>query len=1154
MRSHGGRYVSVLCMGCVGMLMCARVQAVPMTSVAILADHAAGDEVAPLLSLLEARLSQDEQIQLLERTRIERMLAEQQLSTAGLTQRDSVIKAGRLLRVQAFVLLSLESATSAARPVTAAGQDNKLVQYPVPELPALQGELREPDTARAGSHAPTGRLVRVRVAETAHGLRLWESYESLEASNVEAVAGRIAERVRTAVGKIAQLDGQMVPVGIVDIHRVQLPEKYEYLARVLPGLLSARLSKEPRILMLERESLGTLLREKQLTEGPEAAFWNSAILIDGYLRPEDRGGVEVDLRLQQADNQELPAVRMSLDPNSPAASIAAAAARIVEVVSDSTPAGRWNPAEEAAEFYQQGQLLAAHERRESATIQFESAHALEPENVDYTAALFANELPTRQYISDSTGPAEGFGTYSDLQMAELTSVLVRQIRDQYHAGRLTAPYIWHHYARSLGSGLPLGYFSSHLSVTTEQVRLINRENRRIWVEMMEEASAQGSIYPAQPQLNALARIRLTGVSSDEPGPLLAHVRKVLNEAILPPEMGGRFPSPDDRCFFCEQGLYYFIIAGLLSGSHVQDSQEQVLSLWSRYVEELSTCGDPLVEFYACLVQAEQRLGRDSHPRDPQAALASCRKMVDILLNDLHSPHEPVSDAQKERLRKRVVNTLARVREADVNILWERICQPLVQARDARNLAIWYSFSKASSFLGETSERSSSLLAQTIDILETKRDDPQVVKTLALLQAQLKRFGPPMVRTDKKAGTGPGRIRATMLLRREDWPGAAYDRQFYNPREGTSLVTIMQDGTLWVGFGMGGANAPPPRSLGLAGFDLPRRQLQALWKVEFNVRGTIGISGLTVSGKQSYAAVPWIGIVELPGSAAAGRELIRAPRILTDRNGLPSLAITGMASAGERLWVAYGTGLYRGDEAGLGLYDPVAGSWESILCSTARGATPFNAGRSYELFALTPAPPDKLFFFVSGTYQRETETTTDGLWRMNVRTKELTYFGVGGIGRPDWGHVLADRKPWVFCDSFSLAEFDPESERGRLLLGEPWEIKMSWSLAGKRLEFARADLASEESQKGLSYGPWITNCVDLSGAALHAHRVWARLGPSQLVVIPCHGAQGHTMITDNNWLDGTAVERFVSTPYGLIAIGNGTVGLVETTDIQSIEPR
>ncbi|MHC4169562.1 MAG: hypothetical protein ACYSWQ_21660, partial [Planctomycetota bacterium] len=76
--------------------------------VALVAGKAHELHKSPLVSLLEVELSQTEGIKLLERTEIARMLAEQQLGFAGLSNRRSAIKVGRLLRADTFLLLSAE--------------------------------------------------------------------------------------------------------------------------------------------------------------------------------------------------------------------------------------------------------------------------------------------------------------------------------------------------------------------------------------------------------------------------------------------------------------------------------------------------------------------------------------------------------------------------------------------------------------------------------------------------------------------------------------------------------------------------------------------------------------------------------------------------------------------------------------------------------------------------------------------------------------------------------------------------------------------------------------------------------------------------------------------------------------------------------------
>lgn len=95
-----------------------------------------------------------------------------------------------------------------------------------------------------------------------------------------------------------------------------------------------------------------------------------------------------------------------------------------------------------------------------------------------------------------------------------------------------------------------------------------------------------------------------------------------------------------------------------------------------------------------------------------------------------------------------------------------------------------------------------------------------------------------------------------------------------------------------------------------------------------------------------------------------------------------------------------------------------------------------------------------------------------------------------------------------------------------------------------MEFDRTRGAAESLNRQFTYGPSPFGYVDLLGAAIHENRVWARLGESQVVVIPMPGAKGDVVTLDNNLLDGGGVVRFVSTPQGLIGIGNGVAGLIE----------
>jgi hypothetical protein len=65
-------------------------------------------------------------------------------------------------------------------------------------------------------------------------------------------------------------------------------------------------------------------------------------------------------------------------------------------------------------------------------------------------------------------------------------------------------------------------------------------------------------------------------------------------------------------------------------------------------------------------------------------------------------------------------------------------------------------------------------------------------------------------------------------------------------------------------------------------------------------------------------------------------------------------------------------------------------------------------------------------------------------------------------------------------------------------------------------------------------------------------MWARQGLSQVIIIHKGKSLAQAEVIDNNILNGGPVLRFISTPYGLVAIGEGTVGLIGLTETEESE--
>jgi hypothetical protein len=265
-------------------------------------------------------------------------------------------------------------------------------------------------------------------------------------------------------------------------------------------------------------------------------------------------------------------------------------------------------------------------------------------------------------------------------------------------------------------------------------------------------------------------------------------------------------------------------------------------------------------------------------------------------------------------------------------------------------------------------------------------------------------------------------------------------------------------------------------------------------------------------------------------------------ILRQQDGLPSVSITGMTAEGERLWIAYGQ---EGQEAGLGLYDPETHEWQTVLCSTMAGEPPFFSNRPYYLMRLTYTAPGRLLFVMSRSPSPEMWRWV-GLWTMDTQTRKPEYLGECGTSDSLFGYMeMADSICWCKSGS-SLVRLDLKSGDAFYVLGPyPGSVSQRIAMPMPWLK-CRDDLFLPQSSiRKISFGVYSLGGLDPSTCAIHGSQLWARLGESQIAILKQGRPFEEARIIPNNILDGEPAVRFMDTPYGLVGIGNGTVGLVET---------
>ncbi|GAH35776.1 unnamed protein product, partial [marine sediment metagenome] len=375
---------------------------------------------------------------------------------------------------------------------------------------------------------------------------------------------------------------------------------------------------------------------------------------------------------------------------------------------------------------------------------------------------------------------------------------------------------------------------------------------------------------------------------------------------------------------------------------------------------------------------------------------------------------------------------------------------------------------------------------------------------------------------------------TMLLSKEDWP--------YHKNTFRYLRALLKGNMLWLAFAEPG--------VGLAGINLTENRLASVQHVNCD-RGTVlhenaksikisgSITGIADVGNECYISIRDVGLVRFPHNTAKSTEFQSSPRILTGEDGLPSVSITGMAAVDNKLWIAYGG---RGKESGLIIYGPQSGNWETVFCSSLNGDDPFSSGQTYAISSLTSGPKNKLFFLLG---EREHDPKINyqleqywGLWKINTDTKQAKH-----LWHDDQFPLILENiddfgQSWWLRDVRSLIRFDPVSETAAFIMG--------WSRV-----LRKADPMPQLSQdlfvpKKIEYSFTSSGfIIDLRTAVVYQDKLWARLGESQLIIL--HKGKGfeEAEIIDNNILNGEKVLRFFSTPYGLIAIGEGTAGLIET---------
>jgi hypothetical protein len=201
-------------------------------------------DTAAAADLLTAEFSRNEKVQLLERTEIEKVVREQQLSLNNLDN----LKLGHLL-----------------------GADGLLALQSVPE--------------------GTNVFLRLQLVAVKPGVILTDERFGRPAQDAIAWSTKIAGHLESLLPKLSVVAQDAIPLSVVNFHAGVRTTEAAELERQIFFLTVERLVREKRLFVLERKRMQALSEEKEISGAEAEPFWNGRYLLDGAI---DRNGFNPD--------------------------------------------------------------------------------------------------------------------------------------------------------------------------------------------------------------------------------------------------------------------------------------------------------------------------------------------------------------------------------------------------------------------------------------------------------------------------------------------------------------------------------------------------------------------------------------------------------------------------------------------------------------------------------------------------------------------------------------------------------------------------------------------------------------------------------------------------------------------------------------------
>jgi hypothetical protein len=296
-----------------------------------------------VLALAEAKLSAVQEVELLERTAIDKVLAEQKLTLAGVIDANQAVAVGKLLGVDVFGVV---------------------------------------ETDPAGKE-----VLGLVVFDAATGVRLADT--ALPANGADTAAQAVAGAVSGALRKRAAGPKQLSTVCLLGVRNADLPRDRDAFCEGLALILERRLLTSPTIAVLERRRLEHVRQERTLPAQQPANELLASVLLLELEVSRGHGPREVRGVLTVSDSKGKPLTKITAQAEEAKVEdlvgpLLSGAGKFLRAAPGSQGSDRHR---EAYRFFREAQLLWNHNQVEPAVRTAEAAAALDPAQPDVQAAL-----------------------------------------------------------------------------------------------------------------------------------------------------------------------------------------------------------------------------------------------------------------------------------------------------------------------------------------------------------------------------------------------------------------------------------------------------------------------------------------------------------------------------------------------------------------------------------------------------------------------------------------------------------------------------------------------------------------------------------------------------------------------------------------------